>query len=195
MNSDLHTASLKQKLIPRVHIVGRKNCGKTTLLCELVECLTLRGLRIATVKHTHHQHELDTPNKDSYRHRVAGACAVGIVSPGMTAVFVPTNASQHSEEREARYLTLRSAFGDADLVLVEGDLHTAAPRIEVWRAAIAENPYATTEAGLSVVVTDDGLPGDLAASTTVTTISRSNIDLIANQVLEIAGIHPQQKVP
>ena len=57
----------------RVHILGRKNHGKTTLVVELVEYLTARGMHVGTIKHTHHAHELDTPGKDSHRHGEAGA--------------------------------------------------------------------------------------------------------------------------
>ncbi len=74
---------------PRLHIIGRKNAGKTTLVVELIERLTGRGLVVGSIKHTHHRHELDVPGKDSYRHREAGAAPVAIVSPGMTAVFRP----------------------------------------------------------------------------------------------------------
>ena len=56
----------------RIHVVGRRNHGKTTLLVELVEELCRRGLRVGTLKHSSHTHELDTPGKDSHRHRLAG---------------------------------------------------------------------------------------------------------------------------
>ncbi len=52
----------------RIHIVGRKNSGKTTLIVELVSHLTNLDYRVGTIKHTHHHHELDTPGKDSFRH-------------------------------------------------------------------------------------------------------------------------------
>ena len=64
----------------RIHIIGRKNHGKTQLVVELVEEFSLRGLRVGTIKHTHHDHELDTPGKDSHRHRSAGAAVVVIDS-------------------------------------------------------------------------------------------------------------------
>ena len=50
----------------RLHIVGGKNHGKTTLIMELVKELNRRGQTVGTIKHTHHQHELDVPGKDSY---------------------------------------------------------------------------------------------------------------------------------
>ncbi|MGZ5823753.1 MAG: molybdopterin-guanine dinucleotide biosynthesis protein B [Hyphomicrobium sp.] len=40
---------------PLIGIVGWKNSGKTTLIERLVAALTQRGLRVATVKHTHHE--------------------------------------------------------------------------------------------------------------------------------------------
>ena len=76
----------------RLHIVGRKNSGKTTLIVDLVQLLTKNGCRVGTIKHTHHHHELDTPGKDSHRHREAGAELVGVVSRSMTAVFRPRPA-------------------------------------------------------------------------------------------------------
>ncbi|MEO2032331.1 MAG: molybdopterin-guanine dinucleotide biosynthesis protein B, partial [Planctomycetaceae bacterium] len=60
----------------RIHIVGRKNSGKTGLIVELVSFLTDLGYCVGTIKHTHHDHELDTPGKDSYRHCAAGAKVV-----------------------------------------------------------------------------------------------------------------------
>lgn len=169
--------------IPRVHIVGRKNSGKTTLVCELVTILTGLGYRVATVKHTHHEHELDTPGKDSHKHRTSGAVAVGIVTPDITAVFVPRERSLHSDDREMRYRTLDSAFSGCDLVLVEGDLHTTAPRIEVWRKEITEQPYAANETAIAVVVSDDS-PRQTASQI----IPRSDISLIAAMVLDMAGL-------
>ena len=54
-------------------IAGFKNAGKTTLVVELVRDIRSRGLRVATVKHAHHEFDIDHPGKDSYQHREAGA--------------------------------------------------------------------------------------------------------------------------
>ena len=69
-------------------MIGRKNSGKTTLVSELVTEFTARGYRVGTIKHTHHQHELDVPGKDSYRHREAGAAIVGIISSIVVAFLL-----------------------------------------------------------------------------------------------------------
>ncbi|MDA1052030.1 MAG: molybdopterin-guanine dinucleotide biosynthesis protein B [Planctomycetota bacterium] len=161
----------------RVHIVGRKNSGKTTLIVDLVRHLTAKGYRVGTIKHTHHHHELDTPGKDSHRHREAGAAAVGILSPGMTAVFRPTG--QTVNDATDRYDELAPMFADCDIVVVEGNLQTTAFKVEVWRAAVTEQPIAAEDSSIAAVITDD--PIDIA----VPTWSRSDVSRVAQTLLEV----------
>ena len=140
----------------RLHIVGGKNHGKTTLIVELVQELSRRGLFVGTIKHTHHHHELDVPGKDSYQHRMAGACAVGILSPAMSAVFLPVD--QAASDDEDRYAALARIFQECRLVLVEGDSQTTAPKIEVWRSSLGTPPLATRDKSIMALVTDDTPP-------------------------------------
>ena len=56
-----------------IGVAGFKNAGKTTLVEKLVREFTLRGYRIATVKHAHHSFDIDHEGRDSFRHRQAGA--------------------------------------------------------------------------------------------------------------------------
>jgi len=72
--------------VRRIHIVGRKNHGKTTLMVDLIEEFTRRGLRVGSMKHSIHVHELDQPGKDSYRHRHAGADPSAVVTRDMVCV-------------------------------------------------------------------------------------------------------------
>ena len=65
---------------PIIGIVGWKKSGKTTLVTRLIAELTARGLRIATVKHAHHDFQIDDKETDSARHRRAGAAQVAVVS-------------------------------------------------------------------------------------------------------------------
>lgn len=169
----------------RVHIIGGKNHGKTTLVAELVQELAAQGLRVGTIKHTHHHHELDAPGKDSHRHRESGAAVVGILSRSMNAVFWPPEVDGESQ-RDDRYDSFGPMFAPCDLVLVEGDSRTAAPKIEVWRSALDAPPLAADDASIAAVVTDDdrelrelGLP--------VPVWSRSDVASVADAVLTIAG--------
>jgi molybdopterin-guanine dinucleotide biosynthesis protein B len=138
----------------RLHIIGGKNHGKTRLTVDLVQELTRRGLRVGTIKHTHHRHELDTPGKDSHQHRLAGAAVVGIVSPAISAIYMPT-AALDPEASIDPYERISPMFEPCDVVLVEGDAQTAAPKIEVWRACRGTSPLCERDEGILAVVTDD----------------------------------------
>lgn len=164
----------------RFHIIGRKNHGKTTLVVDLVEEFVSRGLRIGTIKHTHHRHELDVPGKDSHRHREAGATVVGVLSGWLSAVFIP--ASTADLNKSDRYAALAPTFVDCDLVLVEGDPGTSAPKIEVWRQEVGGDPYAANNAGVLAVVSDD--TPDIATPL----LSRSNVPATADWILFHVGL-------
>jgi molybdopterin-guanine dinucleotide biosynthesis protein B len=57
---------------PVIGIAGWKKSGKTTLAERLISEFTRRGLRVATVKHAHHDFQIDDAATDSARHRRAG---------------------------------------------------------------------------------------------------------------------------
>ena len=54
-------------------LIGWSGSGKTTLMVALVPEMVRRGFSVSTIKHSHHGFDVDTPGKDSYRHREAGA--------------------------------------------------------------------------------------------------------------------------
>ena len=149
----------------QIHVVGRKNHGKTTLIADLVRRLTEQGVRVGTIKHTSHAHELDTPGKDSHRHRAAGATPAAIVSHELMAVYLPRSLDGDS------YHQLAPLFGHCDLVLVEGHLDNPAVKIEVWRQEAGGPPLALERDDVAAVVTDDPIDthtpiwprGDVAA--------------------------------
>ena len=139
----------------RIHVVGRKNSGKTTLIVDLVTELTRLGYRVGTIKHTHHQHELDTPGKDSHRHREAGSAAVGILTDGMNAIFWPQPGNKETQSSSEKYRQFDSMMDECDIVLVEGDSKTTSPKIEVFRDENGSLPIAMSDTTIQAVVTDD----------------------------------------
>jgi molybdopterin-guanine dinucleotide biosynthesis protein B len=158
----------------RLHIIGGKNHGKTTLLVELLAELRRREIAVGTIKHTHHDHELDVPGKDSYRHRLAGAAAVGILSPAMTAVFLPAKTNDVDDS----YSIFTPFFTRCRFILVEGDSQTTAPKIEVWRRELGTPPMAADDQSILAVVSDDPLPMD------VEVLRRSDIAGLADRLLK-----------
>jgi len=128
--------------------VGHSDSGKTTLIEKLLCELNGRGLRVATIKHAHHKVVLDTPGKDSYRYKQAGA---------MMSMLVTSNELQlvadAVERREPAQLAQRF-LGEADLVLAEGFSHAGGVKIEVLRRECAKLPRCNVEDGLIAIVTD-----------------------------------------
>ena len=170
----------------RIHILGRKNHGKTTLLVELVEYLTARGFRVGTIKHTHHAHELDTPGKDSHRHRAAGASVSAILSRSLNAVFWPLESPKKDGAAATadRYAEFEPHFAACDLVLVEGDTTCQGTKIEVWRQAVGSEPMALNDPQIRAVITDD------AIEVPVPRVPRSDIAAIAAIVLQLVDVEP-----
>lgn len=111
---------------------GYSGAGKTTLLEGVIAALRAKGLSVATVKHAHHGFDVDTPGKDSHRHRSAGATQVLVASRKRWALMV--EATEEAPEPPP-LRSLLSHIAPCDWVLAEGFKHEAAPKIEVWRAA------------------------------------------------------------
>lgn len=59
-----------------VSFVGSSGVGKTTVVEQLIPLVRAAGLRVGTVKHAPHGHDVDRVGSDSWRHRQAGADAV-----------------------------------------------------------------------------------------------------------------------
>ncbi|MCX8126432.1 MAG: molybdopterin-guanine dinucleotide biosynthesis protein B [Dehalococcoidia bacterium] len=113
-------------MIPAICVVGKSNEGKTTLLEGLIPELKRRGYRIAVVKHTDKEVELDTPGKDSWRLSRAGSDAVVLSTPGKVVIFRAEVESSISEIQ--RFTGL-----DFDLFIIEGYKQARLPKIEVRR--------------------------------------------------------------
>ncbi len=131
-----------------ISIVGHSGSGKTTLIEKLVKNLSDRGLKIATIKHAHHKVELDTPGKDSYRYKEAGAAMSMLLTRDALQLVADAKTERHPQMLAQRYLF------DADLVLAEGFSHAPGVKIEVLRRACGKPARCTIEDGLIAMVSD-----------------------------------------
>ena len=131
-----------------ISIVGHSGCGKTTLMVALVRELSQRGLRVATIKHAHHKVELDTPGKDSYRHKEAGAALSKLLTRDALQLVADATLEREPEQLARRFL------GEADVVLAEGFSHAPGAKIEVLRRECDKPARCTIEDGLIAIVTD-----------------------------------------
>lgn len=110
-------------------VIGWQNAGKTTLMEGLVAEITRRGLRVSTVKHAHHDVDLDQPGKDTWRHRQAGATEVVLATANR---FVLMHEHRGPEPGLDQIL---ARLAPVDLVLVEGYKRDPHAKIEVHRPA------------------------------------------------------------
>ena len=135
-----------------IGITGRKNAGKTGLVERLARELVRQGRDVGTVKHAHHDAEVDVPGTDSWRHRMAGARQVALIGARRTGFF--------EELRGAPEPSLRAVLArmDAEIVLVEGWKDGAHPKIEAWRAACGAPPMLGALTRLRAVAADAALP-------------------------------------
>ena len=135
--------------MPNVFIVvGHSGCGKTTLIEKLVRELSGRGLRVAVIKHAHHKVVLDTPGKDSFRYKQAGAAISMLVTANELQLVADAVDKREPAQLAQRFL------GEADLVLAEGFSHAAGVKIEVLRRECSTVPRCSIGDGLIAIVTD-----------------------------------------
>ncbi|MDZ7905392.1 MAG: molybdopterin-guanine dinucleotide biosynthesis protein B [Cypionkella sp.] len=133
-------------------VVGWKNAGKTSLIERLVAEFCARGLRVSTIKHVHHDVDLDHPGKDSHRHRSAGASEVILAGAHRFALLAEHRAG------EPPLAALVARLAPVDLVLVEGYKRDSHPKIEVWRQAAGHDLIAPSDPTIRAVASDCAPP-------------------------------------
>ncbi|MBU1343130.1 MAG: molybdopterin-guanine dinucleotide biosynthesis protein B [Proteobacteria bacterium] len=157
-----------------LHIVGHAGCGKTTLIVDLVKALVQKNIRVGTIKHSAHIHELDKPGKDSFRHRTAGAAPVTMVTGQMSAIYLPRTEDTCPEK------LLETYYKDVDIVLIEGWISGPFQKIEVWRESMGEAPLFTGIENVKALVSND-----IVQETDLPIFPRSNIDQLVNFIITL----------
>ncbi|MBT6096182.1 MAG: molybdopterin-guanine dinucleotide biosynthesis protein B [Rhodospirillaceae bacterium] len=133
-------------------VVGWSGSGKTTLMRELLPNLIARGLRVSTMKHTHHNFDIDKPGKDSHMHREAGAYEVLITGAKRWALL-----HENRDEQEPDIDTLLANMAPVDLVLIEGFKKHPHRKLEVLRPAIGKPMIADTDDSIVAIASDQAM--------------------------------------
>lgn len=63
-----------------IAVIGWKNSGKTTLVSNLTNYYSKKGIKVGVVKHAHHNFDIDHEGTDSYKIRKSGAYKTTIAS-------------------------------------------------------------------------------------------------------------------
>jgi molybdopterin-guanine dinucleotide biosynthesis protein B len=135
-------------------VTGWKNTGKTHLTERLVAEIARRGLSVSTVKHAHHDAQVDHPGTDSFRHREAGAREVLLASPRRWALMAELRGAP-----EPPLEALLARLSPVDLVLVEGYKRSPHPKVEAWRAATGWPLLAPGNPTVQAIAADSPPPG------------------------------------
>ena len=130
-------------------VTGWKNSGKTGLMERLVSEFVKRGFSVSTIKHAHHNFDVDRSGKDSHRHRVAGAREVMLSSRNRFALMHELRA-----EDEPSLEVLLAKLSPVDLVLIEGFKRDRHAKIETFRAVTGTELIATNDPTIHAVASD-----------------------------------------
>jgi len=160
-------------------ITGWKNSGKTTLTEKLVRELVRRGYRIATIKHAHHDFDIDHKGTDSWRHRAAGASEVAIVSSARYAIM-----HENRGEQEPSLHEIAAKLSPCDLVIVEGYKNESHPKIEARRLSAQPGPALHKDDPHIVAIASD----HLIDHPTLPTFSIDDVANIAEFVEHYTGL-------
>jgi molybdopterin-guanine dinucleotide biosynthesis protein B len=135
-------------------LAGWSGSGKTTLVARLLPELIRRGLTVSTVKHAHHEFDVDTPGKDSWRHRQGGAQEVMVASAYRWALM-----HEHRGASEPDLAALLRHMTQVDLVIVEGFKREPHPKLEVHRPALGKPLLAPHDPAIVAVASDVPIAG------------------------------------
>ena len=159
-------------------VIGWKNAGKTSLMERLVAEITARGFSVSTIKHVHHDVDLDQPGRDTWRHRAAGAVEVVLASRHRFALMAEHRGT------EPELATILARLAPVDLVLVEGYKRDPHRKIEVYRR----------EPGQPLIQPDDPLvravASDLPLTLPVPVLDLNDTAQVADFILRETGLGP-----
>lgn len=173
--------------VPLLGLAAWSGTGKTTLLVKLIPWLRARGLKLALIKHAHHDFDIDHPGKDSFALRRAGAGQVLIASSHRLAWI--RERETHTEPTLAE-LVARLDRDALDLVLVEGFRHLRFPKIELHRPALRRPLLFPDDASIVAVACDAPLP----AAASIPLLDLNDPPAIGTFVLAHLGLTPRAEI-
>ena len=134
-------------------LAGWSGSGKTTLTAKLLPELIARGITVSTMKHAHHNFDIDQPGKDSYVHRMAGAREVLVASANRWALM-----HEHRGAMEPTAAELIAHMTPVDLLLIEGFKREPHDKLEIHRAANGKPLIYPEDQHIVAVASDITLP-------------------------------------
>lgn len=170
------TASVQSKNV--MGITGWSGSGKTSLVIRLIPEFRARGFRVATIKHAHHAFDIDTPGKDSYEHRAAGAAEVVVSSEKRWAVM-----HENRDDAEPTLDELLARMSPADIVLVEGFKNDRHAKIEVHRPSTGADLICNGNESVIAIASDE-----ILTAVTLPVLDLNDTPAIADFIADRCGL-------
>ena len=155
-------------------IVGWKNSGKTFLTNKLITYFVNKKIKVASIKHAHHDFDIDKPGTDSFLHRKAGSQQIIVSSSKRWAKITELNKSS-----EKTLYELIDDLNEPDIVIVEGFKNERHSKIEIINDISDQSNFLFPH--LTNII---GIVCDAKIDTTINQFKKNEIDIIANHILQ-----------
>src|SRR5712691_4656670 len=165
-----------------IGLAGWSGSGKTTLLTRAIPRLVARGLTVSTLKHAHHDFDVDLPGKDSHSHRIAGATEVLVGSARRWALVHELRA-----DAEPALAALLRKLAPVDLVIVEGYKRAPHPKLEVHRAAVGKPLLAPADPAIVAIAADVPLPAAIVPVVALDDVDRI-VDILIRHAVPLDAV-------
>lgn len=159
-------------------LAGWSGSGKTTLMMQLLPELISRGYSVSTMKHAHHNFDIDKPGKDSYEHRRAGATEVMVSSANRWALM---HENMVGPEPDLDVLITR--MSPVDLLLVEGFKRHGHMKLEIHRPSSGKELLCVGDPRIVAVASDEALP-----QVRVPVLDLNDVKAIADFIVDQVGL-------
>ncbi|MFV2060655.1 MAG: molybdopterin-guanine dinucleotide biosynthesis protein MobB [Gammaproteobacteria bacterium] len=139
---------------PVIGFVAYSGTGKTSLLKKIIQHFKKNtAFKIGVIKHAHHDFDIDTPGKDSYELRHAGATQMLVASKNRWALVTETPTTD--PEPNLNYLLSQLNHSELDLILVEGFKHEIFDKIELHRPSLGKAVLFPHDENIIAIATDN----------------------------------------
>ena len=152
-------------------IVGWKNSGKTYFAQKLINYFNSKNFKVASIKHAHHEFDIDKPNTDSYLHRKAGSQEILVSSSKRWVKIVELRGAE-----ERKLSDLLNELDSPDIVIIEGYKNKSHPKLEIIKEDTKD--YLFTRLN-----TITGIVSDKKIDTLIPQFKKENIDSVVEHIL------------
>ncbi|MCP4078505.1 MAG: molybdopterin-guanine dinucleotide biosynthesis protein B [Gammaproteobacteria bacterium] len=171
--------SQQSRLPPVIGFSAYSGTGKTTLLKKIIALLRKRDIRLAVIKHAHHDFEIDHPGKDSFELRKADAYQM-LISSGKRKALI-TEFASFQDEPSLNELINDLDHENIDLILVEGFKREHFAKIELHRESLNKPYLFENDSDIIALATDH----PVNTETDLMLLDMNNPDAIADFIFNL----------